>query len=45
MEARNYFVVYFNVCTVHRTLFITTNYLSTRQTNTQATVTMDCIYT
>ena len=40
----NCFVVYFNACTVHHTVFIISNYLSTRQTNTQSTVTMDCIY-
>jgi hypothetical protein len=43
-ETRNCFVVYFNACTLHHTVFITNSYLSTRQTNTQATVTMDCIY-
>ena len=44
METRNYFVVHFNACAMHHTVFITTNHLCTRQTNTQATVTRDCIY-
>ena len=42
-ETRKYFVS-FNACTGHIIVAITTNYLSTRQNSTQATVTMDCIY-